>query len=146
MFTSLLQLADYARHQGRSRTWDAGRATGRRGEDIAHRYLQRMGMVVVARNHFTPGGSGEVDLVAWDRDTLVFVEVKCRDVADFGPPERAIDGEKQRKIILAARDYARRANTPWESVRFDTVSIVLRKPPYVAHYRDAFSARQAVHA
>jgi putative endonuclease len=139
MLSSLYRMADLARHHGRSRKWEADQATGRRGEDIAHRFLQRAGMVVVARNHRTAGGSGEIDLIAWDGETLVFVEVKTRSTGDYGPPDRAIDTEKERRILYAARDYTRRANIPWERVRFDTVSIVLNVPPYVAHQRDVFT-------
>jgi putative endonuclease len=141
MLASLFRLADLARHQGRMRSWEEGLATGRRGEDIAHRFLQRSGMTVVARNHRTPGGSGEIDLIAWDGETLAFVEVKCRASADYGPPERAIGPDKQQRIVRAAQDYARRAGIPWERVRFDTVSVVLGRPPAVRHERDVFTVR-----
>jgi len=139
MFATLYRLADFARHHGRARCWEQDQATGRRGEDIAHRHLQRVGMTVVARNHRTPGGAGEVDLIAWDRDSLVFVEVKCRGSADYGPPDRAIDERKQRKIVYAARDYALRANVPWEQARFDVVNVVLLTPPEVTHLKDVFT-------
>jgi len=141
MFASLYRWADLARHNGRVRSWEPSHTTGRRGEDIAHRFLQRAGMTVVARNHRTASGSGEVDLVAWDLETLVFVEVKTRTSAEFGPPERAIDEQKQRKLIHAARDYTRRANIAWERVRFDTVSVVLSTPPAVVYQRDVFTVR-----
>ena len=141
MFASLYRLADFARHHGRMRSWEPDHATGRRGEDIVHRFLQRAGMTVVARNHRTASGSGEVDLIAWERDTLVFVEVKTRSSAEYGPPDRAIDDQKQRKLIHAARDYTRRANVPWEKVRFDTASVVLSTPPTVVHQRDVFTVR-----
>ncbi len=141
MLASLLRLADFARHQGRMRSWEPSHAIGRRGEDIAHRFLERAGMTVVARNHATPGGSGEVDLIAWDKDVLVFVEVKCRATDDFGPPARAIDDDKLHRILRAARDYARRAEVPWEQVRFDTVTIVLKSPPDITHCKDVFTAK-----
>lgn len=144
MLESLYRLADFARQHGRQRSWDPDAAAGRRGEDIAHRFLQRTGMTVVARNYLTPTGSGEVDLIAWENDTLVFVEVKARKSTDFGPPERAIGPDKQKKLIRAARDYARRANIPWEKVRFDIVSVVLSTPPAVSHFRDAFGASRMV--
>lgn len=139
MLESLYRLADFARHHGRQRSWEADQATGRRGEDIAHRFLQRAGLIVVARNHRTPGGSGEVDLVGWEQDTLVFVEVKTRTTDEYGPPERAINSEKLQRILRAARDFARRWDVGWENVRFDIVSVVLGKPPAVMHHRDVFS-------
>src|SRR5689334_17626740 len=76
MFVLLYRIADRIRQRGRARAWETTRALGRRGEDIAHRYLQREGMTVVARNYRTATGAGEIDLVAWHGDTLVFVEVK----------------------------------------------------------------------
>jgi putative endonuclease len=104
--------------------------------------LQREGMTVVARNYRTPSGSGEIDLVAWERDTLVFVEVKCRATADFGPPDRALDEEKFHKLLRAARDYTRRAEVSWDNVRFDAVTVVLNSPPVVTRHRNVFSAKE----
>jgi putative endonuclease len=141
MFGSLLRLADRVRDGARRRTWDPDLAAGRRGEDIAHRFLQRARMIVVARNHRTPNGSGEVDVVAWDNDQLVFVEVKTRASQEFGPPDRAIDDAKRRKIVLAAMDFARRSETPVEKMRFDVVSVILSSPPSVVHHRDIFTVR-----
>src|ERR1039458_184103 len=69
---------------------------GRIGEDMAHRYLRAHGCTVVARNYRTPSGDGELDLVVWDGATLAFVEVKARTGEGFGPPEGAVDAEKQR--------------------------------------------------
>src|SRR5512138_3565620 len=107
MLGPLYRFADLIRDRARRRHWEPGAAAGRRGEDIAHRFLQRAGMTVVARNYRTPTGSGEVDLVAWDREWLVFVEVKSRSSDRFGPPGRAIDEDKQRKLARSALDYAR---------------------------------------
>jgi len=98
-------------------------------------------MTVVARNYRTPSGSGEVDLIAWDGETLVMVEVKCRSDESFGAPERNVDREKMLRMARAARDFARRASTPWERVRFDVVSVVLSRPPVIRHWRDAFPVK-----
>jgi putative endonuclease len=111
---------------------------GRLGEDLAHRYLRRHGCTVVARNYRTPSGSGEIDLVAWQGATLVFVEVKTRASAEFGEPDRAVDAEKEDRLRLAARDYARRAGVDWGKTRFDVLSVVLGKPVRVVWLRDAF--------
>src|SRR5579863_1522383 len=120
---------DWLRDLRRRRTWTPTRAAGRRGEDLAHRFLRRQGFVIVARNYRLASGDAEADLIAWERDTLVVVEVKSRASTDFGPPERAFDGEKQQHILRAARQYARRRNVPMESVRFDLVTVVLSDPP-----------------
>lgn len=95
-------------------------------------------MVVVARNYKTPSGTAEVDLIAWDRHDLVFVEVKSRQTDEYGAPERAVDEPKRRKIVYAALDYIRRAGFDHPSVRFDVVSIVFGRGEHVEHIRDAF--------
>jgi putative endonuclease len=112
---------------------------GRLGEDLAHRYLRRAGCAVVARNYRPPSGHGEIDLVVWDGEILVFVEVKTRAAADFGPPESAVDLEKQANVRRAAQDYARRAGADWSRVRFDIVSVLLLSPPRIEWLRDAWS-------
>jgi putative endonuclease len=111
---------------------------GRMGEDLAHRHLRRRGCTIVARNYRPRSGSGEIDLVAWHGETLVFVEVKTRISAEFGAPDRAVDADKRAHLRRAARDYARRAGVEWEKTRFDIVSIVLAKPPRIDWLRDAF--------
>ena len=144
MLGPLYRLADLARDHGRRRSWDPDLAAGRRAEDIAHRFLQRAGMTVVARNHRTRSGSGEVDLIAWDGDILVFIEVKSRTSEKYGPPDRAIDDEKRRKLVRAALDYARRADIPLPKVRFDVVNVVLSTPPALTHFRDVFTISSVV--
>lgn len=134
----LLSLADSARHRARQGRWPAERATGRRGEDLAHRYLERQGMRVVARNYWPHSGHGEIDLIAWDRETLVFVEVKSRHSNEFGDPDRNVDREKRRALLRAGREYARHAGVPWDRVRLDVVTVLLTDPPSLAHFRGAF--------
>jgi putative endonuclease len=108
---------------------------GRFGEDLAHRYLRAHGFTVVARNWRPPQGGGEIDLVAWDGDTLVFVEVKARVSEDGSAPERAIDPEKIASLRRAARDYGRRAGVGESKTRFDAIAIAGEKLQYFA---DAF--------
>jgi putative endonuclease len=108
---------------------------------LAHRYLRGQGLVVVARNYRPPEGQGEIDLVCWEGETLVFVEVKTRSTDEFGPPDRAVDSAKREALLRAARYYARRAGVEWESVRFDVVDVVVGEPTRIEHIRDAFAAR-----
>jgi len=112
--------------------------TGRIGEDLAHRYLRRRGCKVVARNYRPRSSAGEIDLVVRHGEVLVFVEVKTRSQTEFGPPDRAVDREKQEHLRRAARDYARRAETSWDQTRFDIVNVVLMEPPLIEWVRDAF--------
>ena len=113
---------------------------GRRGEDLAHRFLRRNGFTVVARNYRLASGAGEADLIAWDGDSLAIVEVKSRASDDYGPPDRAIGPEKRRHLLRVAREYARKSGTPWEHVRFDVVTVILSDPPRITLMRSAFSA------
>jgi putative endonuclease len=137
----ILELFDWMRHVARRRKWTPTLALGRRGEDLAHRHLRQRGFTIVARNYRLSSGAAEADLIAWERDTLVFIEVKSRETADFGPPERAIGEEKRVHMLRIARAYTRKTGTPWERIRFDVVTVVLTKPPLIEHYRDALSTR-----
>lgn len=136
--TLLYRLADRARDRYRSRHSTPEQAHGRRGEDLAHRFLRGQGLTVVARNFRQRAGSGELDMVAWDGDTLVFVEVKARTSTDFGRPERAVGSDKERDLRRAAGEYLRRSGTPAEQARFDLVSVILSEPPAIEWIKDAF--------
>jgi putative endonuclease len=91
---------------------------------------------VVARNWRPPQGGGEIDIIAWEGDCLVFVEVKTRTSAEWSAPERDIDIEKIQTLRRAARDYVRRANADESRVRFDAISVTGRT---IDHLRDAFA-------
>jgi putative endonuclease len=134
----LLELADKARHRARMRLWASSQASGRRGEDLAHRFLQRLGFNVVARNFHSRSGSGEIDLIAWDGDTLVFVEVKSLSSDSYSAPDRAIDRLKQELILRTAIDYVRRGPAPYPRVRFDIINVLLDDPPRISIRQDAF--------
>jgi putative endonuclease len=140
----LWKLSDSARQFRERHTLSADAALGRRGEDLAHRYLRSAGFVVVARNYRPTAGDSEVDIVARDNGTLVFIEVKSRVSTEFGSPERAIDSDKQKRIVRAARSYATRAGVDWSQVRFDTISIVFSNPPSIVHQQDAFFDGRAI--
>ena len=134
----LWKLSDRARHFREQRTLTPEAALGRRGEDLAHRYLRNIGMTVLARNYRPGGGEAEVDIVARDGDIVVFVEVKSRRSADYGSPDRQIDEHKRKNITRAARSYATRAGTAWNQVRFDVISVIFTEPPSIVHQQDAF--------
>ena len=131
MLALIYRFADALRR--RSRAADHGRL----GEDMAHRYLRGRGCTIVARNYRPRSGTGEIDLVAWHGDKLVFVEVKTRSSAEFGQPDRAVDTEKRQHLARAARDYARRAGVGWDRTRFDILAVVLW-PRRIEWIRDAF--------
>ena len=141
MLRKLYEFADLLRHQGRKRHMTPDHALGARGEDIAHRFLQRAGFVIVDRNYRMASGGGEVDLIGWEAGTLVFVEVKSRKTDEYGAPDRAIGPQKQASLIRAAREYARHAEVPWDRVRFDVMNVLFIAPPAVTHFRDVLALR-----
>lgn len=114
---------------------------GRRGEDLAYRFLRKRGYTIVARGFRPRRGKAEIDLIGWDGEKLAFIEVKTRGTADFGEPERAIGRDKRSQMIFAAEEYARRTGAEYGRIRYDTVSVILRDPPEITLRRDAFSAR-----
>src|SRR4051794_12337739 len=114
------------------------RLLGSRGEDEAAQYLRRQGLRVLVRGYRTPWG--EVDLIARDGDTLVFVEVKARKK---GEPAAAVTLEKQRRLTLAALRFLKENALLEQRCRFDVVAITWpdsRCAPAVEHLRDAFEA------
>jgi putative endonuclease len=133
----LWKLSDRGRQYRESKVLTETAALGKRGEDLAHRYLQRAGFQVVARN-YKPGQDSEIDIVARLGELVIFVEVKTRTSDAHSAPERNIDDEKERHIMRAARAYTTRAGIDWDKVRFDIISVVMDNPPTIAHYEDAF--------
>jgi putative endonuclease len=133
---------DLLRHARRQRVMSADLALGRRGEDLAHRFLRRQGFTIVARNYRLAAGDAEADLIAREGEELVIVEVKTRQSVEFGPPERAIGPDKQRHLIRVAREYARKTDTPWARIRFDVVTVVLAdRRAEITLFRRAFAVR-----
>ena len=143
MMGRLYEFADVLRQHSRQRRLAPDQALGRRGEDIAHRFLQRAGIVIVARNFRMASGAGEIDLIGWEGEMLVFVEVKSRQTDQYGAPDRAIGPQKQSNLLRAAHEYARHAEVSWHQVRFDVVNVVFTTPPSVTHFRDVFSPSAA---
>ena len=106
---------------------------GERGERAALEYLkEHEGYQIVATNYLVPLGrglggrklTGEIDIIAYDGDTLAFIEVKTRASDEFVAPERAVDLRKQRQIARAARKYRLLMNVTGEPHRYDVVTII----------------------
>ncbi len=99
---------------------------GKRGELYAERLLKKNGYKILDMNYRSR--FGEVDIIARDVDTLVFVEVKTRSSLDFGSPGEAVGEKKREHIIRAAQDFLIRFDdTGVPEVRFDVVSLLLKK-------------------
>jgi putative endonuclease len=94
---------------------------GKSGEDLACRELRRRGYEILARRYRTR--VGELDIVARDGPTIVFVEVKTRTTPAYGAPGEAVGPRKQHKIWLMASDYLLRRSWYDRPCRFDVVAI-----------------------
>ena len=95
---------------------------GQKGESLAERFLKKAGMDIVARNWRCK--AGEIDLVALDGKTLVFVEVKARQSADRLSPEANVTRSKQKRLRTLARLYMRMKDVESLRCRFDVVAVV----------------------
>lgn len=115
---------------------DPRTALGGHGERLAADYLERVGMMIVERNYRCR--AGEIDLIALDAETLVFVEVKLRR-GDFEPLE-AVDARKQGQIARAAFDFMLRRGLMTSPARFDVVAVCSTGPSSweCRHLADAF--------
>ncbi len=116
------------------------RLFGNRGEKLAAKYLERAGYRILARQ-FTCR-AGEIDLIALDGGTVVFVEVKSRRSDAAGHPAEAVTEKKQSQMVRAALFYLKRYNLLEQPSRFDVVAIVWpadNAQPEITHYRNAFS-------
>jgi putative endonuclease len=121
---------------------------GERGEQLALEYLLKQDYRIVCANFKTPVGrnrrgaivTGEIDLIAYDESFLCFVEVKTRSSGEFASPLAAVDLRKQRQIIRAARMYRRIFHLQAAKIRYDVVSIVLKKDlkPEIELFRNYF--------
>jgi putative endonuclease len=106
---------------------------GRRGERTACRYLLKQGFDVLARRYRSR--SGELDIIALEEDTLVFVEVKTRSTSQFGEPWEFVDWQKQQILRRTAEDFIAEHDLGQYAYRFDIVSVVGKK---VELFRNAF--------
>ena len=112
---------------------------GKLGEEIAVAELQRRGYAITAQRYRTP--CGEIDIVADDNGTLVFIEVKAREDDEFGTAAEAVTPWKQRRLARMARDYLTRERVVDRACRFDVVAIMLDSAePSIEVFQNAFDA------
>jgi len=96
-------------------------AIGRYGEEMAIEHLKRQRYRILERNYRKP--FGEVDIIASDKETVVFIEVKTRQSTRFGTPFEAVDIRKQRQISRVAQEYLQTHGTTDVSARFDVIAV-----------------------
>jgi putative endonuclease len=124
-----------------SRRLAARPGTGRRAEELAAGLLERAGLRIVERNWRRP--EGELDIVADDAGTCVFVEVRSRTGEEMGHPLESITPQKRARVIRAARLYLGEQPTAAVAYRFDVVAVTFSagdSPPEIIHIPDAFES------
>ena len=128
----------------RGRAWlgefSRPRSLGERGERLAEQYLKRLGYQIVDRR--VRGPLGELDLIAVQDRTLVFVEVKTRRSHAKGSPLEAVGEQKQRRLVRLALSWLKRHHLLCHPARFDVVGITWPRDqdrPRIRHIRNAFS-------
>jgi len=119
--------------------------TGEQGEDAAYFHLRGLGYTIVARRWRSERTPGDLDLAAWDGDTLVFFEIKTRTARDMAPAETQVDPYKQKILRRMAAAYLRQlpeCHRDRVPLRFDVLSVyILPTGTEFEHFPAAFSFR-----
>ena len=113
------------------------RKIGSAWEEAAVRWLQRAGVRILARNYRC--SQGEIDVIGYHRDCLVFFEVKYRKNEEYGSPEEAVGAAKQQKICRCAAVYLYSHGGMEQAIRFDVVAVCGER---VRWYQNAFPFRK----
>ena len=119
---------------------DMRRAVGIKGEEEAARFLARSGLAILDRNVRTR--AGEIDLVAREGRTIVFVEVKTRRDLEGEPPQAAVNTRKQNRLGRLAQGYLKSKRIRQSPCRFDVVSVIVNEEggvKAIRHIPNAFS-------
>jgi len=112
---------------------------GRLGENEATAYLKKQGYQLLQRNYRCR--LGEIDIIALDGGTLVFVEVRCRSSGRFGLPQESIHWHKQSRLRKVAQYYLKAVQKEEAPVRFDVLALLFdreNQPVHVEHIKGAF--------
>lgn len=113
---------------------------GKLGENLAVTYLKKHRLKIIKQNYRQK--TGEIDIIAREKKTLVFVEVKTRRSTRYGQPLEAVTPKKQAQISRVALDYITRNKLSDQPVRFDVISILIveNKKPEIEHLQNCFEA------
>ena len=113
---------------------------GKKGEQLALRYLKKSGYRIIQTNYVCK--LGEMDIIAQEKDTLAFIEVKTRTSTTYGPPQLAVNSAKQMQLSKVALNFLKEKKLEDLKARFDVVAILLGpKGEEIDLIRDAFELR-----
>ncbi len=112
--------------------------TGEKGEKIALKYLKKQGYKILEKNYRAL--RGEIDIIAVDKNTLVFIEIKTNNLRGAVPPEMRVNAAKQRQIGKIARAYLQQTGRTECDCRFDVIGVIIggKGESDISHYKDAF--------
>lgn len=113
---------------------------GQKGEELALRFLKKNGYRILERNYVCK--MGEVDIIAREKDTFAFIEVKTRRSTAFGPPQLAVNPAKQMQLSKVALHFLKEKRLEEAKARFDVVAIFLgAKGEEIELIKDAFDSQ-----
>jgi len=119
---------------------DTRQKFGKQGESAALAYLEKNGYRILEQNYRT--ARGEIDIIAEQDNTLVFVEVKARKSERFGSPKSAVTPEKQKKMSMTALQYLKDRNCQNRKARFDVITLFFpvkaQSAPHIELIKNAF--------
>ncbi|GBE29689.1 hypothetical protein BMS3Bbin04_00711 [bacterium BMS3Bbin04] len=116
---------------------DSRKALGAKGERLAEKYLKRKGFKPVSRN--LRNKAGEIDLLMWDGEELVVVEVRSVQIEGSVMASERIPISKRRQVTRVAKHLLAELSDPLPVVRFDVCIVVMQPTPTVTHFVNAFS-------
>ncbi len=108
---------------------------GNIGEKLAREYLEKLGYKILALN-FRYSRFSEIDIVAKEKDTIVFVEVKMRSTKNFGHPFEAITPKKMQNIFQTAQYYLQQNEEKYKNYRIDVISILGTQKHEIEHLKN----------
>lgn len=112
--------------------------TGKSGEDIATEYLENKGYCILERNFRC--NQGEIDIIALDKNEIVFIEVKTRSNQNYGLASEAVNKQKKNHLIKTIKYYIYIRNLEKEYIRIDVIEIYIKnKKTYINHIKQAIN-------
>lgn len=111
---------------------------GKVGEEIAAKFLENLGFKITEKN-WRFSRLGEIDIIAEDNNTLVFIEVKARSSTLFGQPLEAVNEKKFHKMQQLAEIYLNGLkNNNYDGCRFDLVGVLLKETPEITYFKNVY--------
>lgn len=108
------------------------RKTGIIGEKVACDYLKNKGYTIIERNFRCK--MGEIDIIAWKNDEIIFIEVKTRSSNYFGKPAESVTERKRKHIYKAAKYYMMVKDILEQNARIDVIEVYIKKNKYIIHH------------